>query len=185
MLLVYALTRAAENSWTSTETIVLLAGSVVLIAAFVLIETRSPAPLLPLRMFRLRTLAGSNLSGVFSGVSFVVFFLGSLYAQLVLDYSAIETGAAFLAASLSIVPGSGIAQSLIGRVGVRPVVPTGFAVGAVGLVLLAQARSTVTTSPICSRPSWCSGSGCRLHSSANRSGPRVASCRRTPGSPPG
>ena len=85
MLLVYALTRAAESSSTSTESIALLGGSVVLIATFVVIETRSPAPLLPLRMFRLRTLAGSNLSGVFSGVSFVVFFLGSLYAQLVLD----------------------------------------------------------------------------------------------------
>jgi EmrB/QacA subfamily drug resistance transporter len=139
MLLVYALTRAAETGWTSTESIVLLGDSAVLIAAFVVVETRSPAPLLPLRMFRLRTLAGSNLSGVFTGVSFVVFFLGSLYAQLVLDYSAIETGAAFLAASISIVLGSGIAQWLIGRVGIRPVIPAGFALGAVGLVLLAQA----------------------------------------------
>jgi MFS family permease len=103
------------------------------------IEARSRAALLPLRMFRLRTLAGSNLSGLFSGVSLAVFFLGSLYAQLVLGYSAIETGAAFLAASLSIVLGSGIAQALVSRVGVRPVVPTGFAIGAVGLVLLAQA----------------------------------------------
>ena len=139
MLLVYALTRAAETSWTATETIVLLAASVGLIVAFVFIEARAAAPLLPLRIFRLRSLTASNLSGVFSGVSFVVFFLGSLYAQGVLGYSAIETGAAFLAASLSIVVGSGIAQSLIGRVGVRPVVPTGFALGTVGLVLLAQA----------------------------------------------
>ena len=139
MLLVYALTRGAETSWTATESIVLLAAAAALIAVFVMIETRTPAPLLPLRMFRLRTLAASNLSGLFSGVSFVVFFLGSLYAQLVLDYSAIETGAAFLAASLSIVIGSGIAQSLIGRVGVRPVIPAGFVLGAVGLVLLAQA----------------------------------------------
>ena len=97
------------------------------------------APLLPLRIFRLRSLTASNLSGVFTGVSFVVFFLGSLYAQLVLGYSAIETGAAFLAASLSIVLGAGIAQSLIGSVGVRPVVPSGFALATVGLVLLAQA----------------------------------------------
>ena len=139
MLLVYALTRAAETSWTATETIVLLAASVGLIVAFVFIEARAAAPLLPLRIFRLRSLTASNLSGVFSGVSFVVFFLGSLYAQLVLGYSAIETGAAFLAASLSIVLGSGIAQWLIGRVGVRPVVPTGFALATVGLVLLAQA----------------------------------------------
>jgi EmrB/QacA subfamily drug resistance transporter len=139
MLLVYALTRAAETSWTATETIVLLAAAVGLIVAFVWIEARAAAPLLPLRIFRLRSLTASNLSGVFSGVSFVVFFLGSLYAQLVLGYSAIETGAAFLAASLSIVLGAGIAQWLIGRVGVRPVVPSGFALATVGLVLLAQA----------------------------------------------
>jgi EmrB/QacA subfamily drug resistance transporter len=139
MLLVYALTRAAETSWTATETIVLLASSLGLIVAFVWIEARAAAPLLPLRVFRLRSLSASNLSGVFSGISFVVFFLGSLYAQLVLGYSAIETGAAFLAASVSIIVGSGIAQSLIGRVGIRPVVPSGFALATLGLVLLAQA----------------------------------------------
>ena len=107
MLLVYALTRAAETSWAATETIVLLAASLGLIVAFVWIEARAAAPLLPLRVFRLRSLSASNLSGVFSGVSFVVFFLGSLYAQLVLGYSAIETGAAFLAASVSITFGGG------------------------------------------------------------------------------
>ena len=139
MLLVYGLTRASETSWTATEPIVLMVSSAVLIAAFVAIEARSRAALLPLRMFRLRTLTGSNLSGLFSGISFVVFFLGSLYAQLVLDYSPVETGAAFLAASLSIVLGAAIAQSLVSRVGVRPVVPTGFVLGALGLVLLAQA----------------------------------------------
>jgi EmrB/QacA subfamily drug resistance transporter len=139
MLLVYGLTRAAEQSWTSTEPIVAFAGSVALIAAFLLIEGRSPAALLPLRMFRLRTLAGANVSGLFTGISFAVFFLGTLYAQLVLGYSAIETGGAFLAASLSIVLGSGIAQSLVTRVGVRPVVPAGYALSTAGLVLLAQA----------------------------------------------
>jgi EmrB/QacA subfamily drug resistance transporter len=139
MVLVYGMTRAAEASWTSAETIGLLAGSVGLIVAFLVVEARSVAPLLPLRMFRLRTLAASNLSGVLSGISLVVFFLGSLYTQSVLGYSATETGAAFLAASLSIVGGAGIAQALVGRVGVRPVIPAGYLVAAAGLVLLAQA----------------------------------------------
>ena len=139
MLLVYGLTRAAETSWTSTQPVIFLGASVALIALFVVIEARTAAPLLPLRMFRMRTLTASNLSGLLTGTSFVVFFLGSLYAQLVLHYSAIETGTAFLAASLSIVLGSGIAQSLIGRIGVRPVVPSGFALGTVGLILLARA----------------------------------------------
>jgi EmrB/QacA subfamily drug resistance transporter len=138
MLLVYALTRASETSWTSTEPIALMAGSAALIAAFLVVEAGSQAPLLPLRMFRLRTLTGSNLAGLFSGVSYAVFFLGTLYAQLVLGFSAVETGAAFLAVSLSIVLGSAIAQSLVSRVGVRPLVPAGFMLAAVGLVLVAQ-----------------------------------------------
>jgi EmrB/QacA subfamily drug resistance transporter len=139
MLLVYALTRATETSWTSGETVIVLTASVGLIAAFLVIETRSAAPLLPLRMFRLRTLTASNLSGLFSGVSVVVFFLGSLYAQGVLGYSATETGAAFLAASLSIVVGAGVGQSLIGLLGIRLVVPTGYVLATAGLLLLAQA----------------------------------------------
>ena len=67
MLLVYAMTRAAQHGWGSAETIVLLAASAALIVAFVAIEARSEAPLLPLRMFRLRTLSGSNLAGLLMG----------------------------------------------------------------------------------------------------------------------
>src|SRR5213593_3805285 len=63
MLLVYAMTRATQHGWGTTETVGLLAGSAVLIAAFFGVEMRSKAPLLPLRIFRLRTLSGSNLSG--------------------------------------------------------------------------------------------------------------------------
>jgi EmrB/QacA subfamily drug resistance transporter len=139
MLLVYALTRASQQSWTSTEPLLLFAGSVALLVAFVVTEARSEAPLLPLRIFRLRTLAGSNVSGLFTGISYVVFFLGTLYLQLVLGYSPIETGAAFLAVSLSIIVGAGVAQSLVGRVGVQRLVPSGFALAAVGLLLLARA----------------------------------------------
>ena len=185
MLLVYALTRAAETSWTATETIVLLAASVGLIVAFVFIEARAAAPLLPLRIFRLRSLTASNLSGVFSGVSFVVFFLGSLYAQLVLGYSAIETGAAFLAASLSIVLGSGIAQCA-DRQG------RSAAGGSDRLCARhcrarpprAGARSMVTTSSTCSRPSSSSDSGCRSPSSVSRSARSSVSSRPMPESPP-
>jgi EmrB/QacA subfamily drug resistance transporter len=139
MVLFYGLTRAVEAGWTSSETIGLLAGSAALIAAFPVIEARSAAPILPLRIFRLRTLAASKVSGFFAGIAAVVFFLESLYVQLVLGYSAIETGAAFLAVSLSVVAGAGIAQALVGRVGIRPVIPTGSALAALALVLLARA----------------------------------------------
>src|SRR5919202_3543030 len=87
MLLVYALTRATQHGWGTSETIGLLAGSVALIAAFFAIELRSKAPLLPLRIFRLRTLSGSNLSGLLmGGAIFSQFFLLTLYMQQVLHY---------------------------------------------------------------------------------------------------
>src|SRR5580692_8043485 len=93
MLLVYAMTRAVQHGWGTTETIVLLGVSVALIAGFVAIELRSVAPLLPMRMFRLRTLAGSNLAGLLLGGSvFSQFFLLTLYMQQVLHYSALQTG---------------------------------------------------------------------------------------------
>src|SRR5919201_234870 len=80
MLLVYALTRATQHGWVTAETIVLLAGSVLLIAAFFAIELRSKAPLLPLRIFRLRTLSGSNVAGLLmGGAVFSQFFLLTLY----------------------------------------------------------------------------------------------------------
>src|SRR6266705_3427005 len=91
MLLVYAMTRATQHGWVTAETIGLLAGSVALVAAFFLIELRSKAPLLPLRIFRLRTLSASNLSGLLmGGAIFSQFFLLTLYMQQVLHYSALK-----------------------------------------------------------------------------------------------
>jgi EmrB/QacA subfamily drug resistance transporter len=139
MLLVYATTRATDKGWGAAETIALLIGSAVLMAAFLAIESRSRSPLLPLRMFRLRTLSGSNLSGVFAGIGFGGFFIGTLYMQLVLGYSPIRTGLSFLAMTLSVIASAGIAQSLVGRVGIRPLVPTGFLISAAALIWLAQA----------------------------------------------
>src|ERR671936_66928 len=97
MVLVYAMTRATQDGWATAETIGLLAGSVVLVAGFFLIELRSKAPLLPLRIFRLRTLSGSNLSGLLmGGAIFSQFFLLTLYMQQVLHYSALKTGVAYI-----------------------------------------------------------------------------------------
>jgi EmrB/QacA subfamily drug resistance transporter len=102
-LLVYGLTHAAEHSWGNGTTIALLVGSAALLAAFVAVEWRSHAPLLPLRLFRLRSLSGSNLAMVFaSSAAFVVFLLSTLYMQQVLGYSPIQTGLAFLAVTLTI-----------------------------------------------------------------------------------
>src|SRR5712691_8080004 len=124
MLLVYAMTRATQHGWGTAETIGLLAASAALIAAFFLIELRSQAPLLPLRIFRLRTLSGSNLSGLLMGAAiFSQFFLLTLYMQQVLHYSALKTGVAYIGLTLTIIAFSAVAQALVTRIGVRWVLP--------------------------------------------------------------
>src|SRR5437870_5269795 len=139
MVLVYALTRARQHGWATAGTIGLLAAAAALIAGFIVIELRSKAPLLPLRIFRLRTLTASNVSGLLlAGAVFSQFFLLTLYMQQVLHYSALETGVAYIALTLSIIAFSGIAQALATRVGIRPVLTGGLALSAGGLVLYAQ-----------------------------------------------
>ncbi len=139
MLLVYAMTRATVNGWGTTETIGLLTASAALIAAFIVIELRSKAPLLPMRIFRLRTLTGANVTAFLLGTSvFSQFFLGTLYMQQVLHYSAIETGVAYLPLTLTIVVLANVAQSVVTRVGVRRVLPAGLALATVALLLLTQ-----------------------------------------------
>ena len=138
-LLVYGLTYAAEHGWSSMTTAGLLAGAAALLGAFVAIEARSSDPLLPLRIFRLRTLSGSNLAMLLaSSAAFVVFLLGTLYMQQVLAYSPLETGLAFLAVTVTILVAAAPVQGLVGRVGIRPLVPTGFLIMAAGVAWLAR-----------------------------------------------
>src|SRR4029453_16350813 len=139
MLLVYAMTRAAQDGWATASTIGLLAVSTALVVAFVVIELRSTAPLLPMRIFRLRTLATSNVTQFLVAASlFSQFFLLTLYMQQVLHYSAIQTGVAYIALTLAIITVSAVAQALVTRVGIRPVLPVGLLMSAAALVLYAQ-----------------------------------------------
>jgi EmrB/QacA subfamily drug resistance transporter len=139
MVLVYALTRTATSGWGDVTTIALLAGSAVLIAAFVAIELRSTAPLLPLRIFRQRTLAAANGIAVIVGVvAFSQFFLLSLYMQQVLHYSALQTGVGFAATTLAIIAFANVGQNLVTRIGVRPVLGSGLLLVAASLALLTQ-----------------------------------------------
>ena len=139
MVLVYALTRATQHGWATAETIGLLAASAALIVGFVVIELRSKAPLLPMRIFRLRTLTASNLSGLLlSGALFSQFFLLTLYMQQVLHYSALQTGVAYIALTLSVIVFSGVAQAAATRVGIRTVLPAGMMLAAGALILYAQ-----------------------------------------------
>jgi EmrB/QacA subfamily drug resistance transporter len=139
MVLVYAITRAGQEGWTDGVTVGLLAAGAALIVAFVGIEARSPAPLLPLGIFRLRTLSAANATGLAIGAaSFGQFFLLTLYLQEVLDYSAIETGVAFIAITLTIVAFSNVAQSLTTRLGPRAVLTAGLLLTAAGGALYAR-----------------------------------------------
>src|SRR4029450_3087243 len=126
MLLVYALTRATNDGWGATTTLALLTSSVALLLAFVAIELRSRAPLLPLRIFRLRTLSAANATIAVVGAGAVSeFFLLTLYMQDVLRFSPVQTGAAFSALALASVVAANVAQAVVGRVGVRPVLTSG------------------------------------------------------------
>jgi EmrB/QacA subfamily drug resistance transporter len=139
MLLVYATTRATQIGWGTAETIGLLAASAALVAAFVVIELRSKAPLLPLGIFRLRTLAGANVAGLLLAATlFSQFFLLTLYMQQVLHYSALKTGLAYVALTLTTIAFAGVAQALTTRVGVRPLLPLGMVMAAGALVLYAR-----------------------------------------------
>src|SRR5437763_8414092 len=131
--------RATEKGWGTGETIGLLAGSAALIAAFVVIELRSRAPLLPMRIFRLRSLAGANVSGLLlASALFSQFFLLTLYMQEVLHYSALKTGVAYIALTFAIITFSAVAQNLVTRFGVRRVLPVGMVISAGTLVMFAQ-----------------------------------------------
>src|SRR6266705_1693726 len=93
VMLVYAISQAPTTGWTAIRTLALLAASAALLAGFLVIETRTEAPLLPLRLFRLKTLAGSNAVSFLLGASFFAFiFIGTLYMQQVLGYSALKAG---------------------------------------------------------------------------------------------
>jgi EmrB/QacA subfamily drug resistance transporter len=139
MLLVYAMTRAAQHGWVSGQSLALLGLSGALLATFFVIEQRSQAPLLPLRIFRLRTLTASNASGLLmGGAIFAQFFLLTLYMQQVLHYSALKTGVAYIGLTLTIIVFSGVAQALVTRIGVRRVLPVGLALSTAALVWFAR-----------------------------------------------
>src|SRR5919109_1285572 len=97
MLAVYAIVNANQNGWTSGETLGLLGAAATLLAVFLAIEVKIPSPLVPLRLFRLRNVASANVVGVFwAAAMFAWFFLSALYLQLVLGYSPLQVGLAFL-----------------------------------------------------------------------------------------
>jgi EmrB/QacA subfamily drug resistance transporter len=139
MLLVYGLTRATTDGWSSPVTLGLLGGAAALVAAFLAIESRARSPLLPLRIFRLRALSAANVAMLIVGaVTFSEFFLLTLYVQDVLHYSAVQSGVAFSAFALSVVVTSNLAQIVVARAGIRATLTGGLALATISVGMLTQ-----------------------------------------------
>jgi EmrB/QacA subfamily drug resistance transporter len=138
-VLAYALLDASSAGWGSTKIVGLLALSVVLLGAFVVIERRSTAPLVPFRIFRLQTLTGANVVGVLLGASlFSMFYFISLYMQQVLGYSAIHAGLSYLPLALTIIVAAGLGGQLVTRFGFKPILAAGMLFVALGLAWFSQ-----------------------------------------------
>jgi EmrB/QacA subfamily drug resistance transporter len=141
-LLVYAISKAPDVGWGSARTILLLIASGVILAAFVLIELRGRAPLMPFSIFRIRSVLGANVVGFLLGaVIFADFFILTFYVQETLHWSALKTGVTFLATAGTTVIWAGVAQALTTRFGPRPVIVT-------GLLVLAASMAAYTRIPV-------------------------------------
>jgi EmrB/QacA subfamily drug resistance transporter len=141
MLAVYAVVGGNEAGWSSPTTLVLLGISAALFIAFLVIESTVRAPLMPLALFRLRNVASANVIGVlWAGSMFAWFFISALYLQLVLGYTPMQVGLAFLPANLIMAAFSlGLSARIVMRYGTRRPLAIGLALAALGLALFARA----------------------------------------------
>jgi EmrB/QacA subfamily drug resistance transporter len=139
IIFVYAISKAPDVGWATGRTIGLLVVSALLLTVFFVLESRSDAPLMPLRIFRIRTVAGANVVALILGaVVFANFFVLTLYVQQVLGYSALRAGLTFLATAGTAVLSAGFAQALATRVGVKPVMATGLGLMSLGMLWYTQ-----------------------------------------------
>src|SRR5947209_15221353 len=143
LLAVYAIVNGNTAGWTSAQTLGLLAAAVVILVSFVAWEARVPSPLMPLGIFRHRNLSVANIVGIlWAAAMFALFFLSALYLQLVLGYSPLNVGLAFLPGNLIMMAFSlGLSAKLVMRYGFR--LPLGFGLAVAGLALLWLARAPV------------------------------------------
>jgi EmrB/QacA subfamily drug resistance transporter len=141
MLAVYAIVNGNDAGWTSGQTIGLLVAATALLATFLVIEARVCAPLMPLGLFRLRNVTTANIIGVlWAAAMFAWFFLSALYLQLVLGYSPLQVGLAFLPADLIMAAFSlGLSARLVTRFGIKRPLVVGLFLAVIGLLLFARA----------------------------------------------
>jgi EmrB/QacA subfamily drug resistance transporter len=136
---VYGITQANDYGWGSGTTVGIFAAALLLLVGFVIRETRAKDPLMSFSILRIKTVAGANIAGFILGTAlFSMFLMLTLYMQQVLGYSAMKTGVAYLAVALTSIAGAMVAQQLVTRVGVKPVLVTGMSLLTVGLLSFTQ-----------------------------------------------
>lgn len=139
LLLIHTLDRAVDLGWTSNRTVMGLAGAVLLLAGFVVIELRAGSPLLPMRIFAHRNLRTANIVAVaVMGAVVTLFFFASLYMQQILGWTPMRTGLAYVPLASSVAAAAGVASVLVTRFSSRLVLVVGLIVSAAGLLLLAR-----------------------------------------------
>jgi EmrB/QacA subfamily drug resistance transporter len=139
LLLVYSLVRAPAVGWGSFQTIATLAGSAILIMAFVLNELRSRNPLVPLAILRVKGLVAADLTQLIAFTGFFsMFFYATLYMQEILRYSPLKAGAAYLPITAGFAVAGGMASQLVTRIGTRPVVVAGCLIAAAGIYYVSR-----------------------------------------------
>ena len=135
-LLVYGMVQAAQDGWGAASTLAAFGVSAALLVFFVVWELRSPAPLVPFRIFRLRNLTAANVTSILIGASlFSMFFFVTLYMQQVLGYSPLKAGLSYLPLSATIIISAGVASQLVTRLGAKPVLVGGMVLVAIGLFM--------------------------------------------------
>src|SRR5437764_11877247 len=140
VVIAHAIAQAPRVGWGQPRTIAELTIGAALLGAFLAIERRGEAPLMPLRIFRLQTLAGANAVGFLLGASFYSFiFIGTLYMQQVLGFSALEGGFAWAASGIASMLFAGLSQSLVTKVSAKSVMAFGMTVLGVGIFWTARA----------------------------------------------
>jgi EmrB/QacA subfamily drug resistance transporter len=139
LILVYAIVKAQEKGWGSAHTLIVGGISLLLLAAFIVIERRSIEPLVRLSIFRVRTVRAANVAMFFVAAGlFAMFFFNTLYLQRVLGYSPLEAGLAFLPFTAGIIIGAGLSQGLVAKVGARELPLIGMTMAIAGMLLFVR-----------------------------------------------
>jgi MFS family permease len=135
VLLADAISQSPQYGWAAARTVAFLAAAVVLIVAFLVIESRSKSPIVSLSIFRLRTLTGAITAGLLIGGSFFAFlFIGTLYMQQVLHFNALQTGLAWMSGSVPSIVFAGVSQRLVTRRGPKVALGIGVCLVASGVI---------------------------------------------------